>query len=226
VTALVNVGDTLAGKYKVDRILGIGGMGMVVAATHLELDQRVAIKFMLPDALANEQAMGRFIREAKAAVKLKSEHICRVLDVGKLETGAPYIVMELMDGEDFAQLIRRRGPLPITDAVDLLMQSLEGLADAHANQIVAWQGLNKSKLGMTMFPQGKQPGQQKQGTTPAGDSSLITSAPSHASSCEQVGPACTCVMSRMRTPLSASIYMQVSFVDPKLFVHGLVRGAR
>ena len=135
-TQLVNIGDVLAGKYKVDKILGIGGMGMVVSAMHLELDQRVALKFMLPDALASEQATERFLREAKAAVKLRSEHVCRVLDVGKLDTGAPYIVMEFMEGEDFAQMLKRRGPLDVAEACDYLMQALEGLAEAHANGIV------------------------------------------------------------------------------------------
>ena len=85
-TTLVNVGDTLAGKYRVERVLGIGGMGVVVAATHLELEQRVAIKFMLPRRGAEPVVADRFLREARAAALLKSEHVCRVLDVGTLET--------------------------------------------------------------------------------------------------------------------------------------------
>ena len=105
----VNVGDVLAGKYRVDRVLGIGGMGMVVAATHVELDQRVALKFMLPEALLSAQATERFLREARAAVKLRGEHVCRVLDVGKLDTGSPYIVMEFLEGEDFAQFPNMQG---------------------------------------------------------------------------------------------------------------------
>ena len=132
----VNVGDVLAGKYRVEKILGIGGMGMVVAATHLELDQRVALKFMLPDAMRSDQAMDRFLREAKAAVKLRSEHVCRVLDVGRLESNAPYIVMEYMEGQDFADTIQRKGRLLPSDAVDYVMQALEGLAEAHVNNIV------------------------------------------------------------------------------------------
>ena len=135
-SSMAAVGDVLAGKYRVDKVLGIGGMGMVVAATHIELDQKVALKFMLPDAIASDQAMDRFLREAKAAVKLRSEHICRVLDVGKLDNGAPYIVMEFMEGHDFAQLIKRTGPLSLVDAVDHVMQAIEGLAEAHANGIV------------------------------------------------------------------------------------------
>lgn len=83
----VNVGDVLAGKYCVDRVLGIGGMGMVVAATPVELEQKVAIKFMLPAALANASATERFLREARAVAKLRSEHVCRVFDVGRLDHG-------------------------------------------------------------------------------------------------------------------------------------------
>lgn len=132
----VNVGDVLATKYRVEKVLGIGGMGMVVAATHLELDQRVALKFMLPEAMRSEQAMDRFLREAKASVKLRSEHVCRVLDVGRLETGAPYIVMEYMEGQDFADTIQKKGRLLPSDAVDYVMQALEGLAEAHVNNIV------------------------------------------------------------------------------------------
>ena len=85
----VKEGDLLAGKYRVERILGVGGMGVVVAARHEQLDQRVAIKFVRDEALGNEDAVARFIREARAAVKLKSEHAAKVLDVGTLESGAP-----------------------------------------------------------------------------------------------------------------------------------------
>ncbi len=135
-SALVNVGDVLADKYRVEKVLGVGGMGMVVAAMHIELEERVALKFMLPAAMRSAQAVDRFLREAKSAVKLRSEHICRVLDVGKLANGAPYIVMEYMEGQDFAELISRRGPLPVIDAVDYMLQAIEGVAEAHANKIV------------------------------------------------------------------------------------------
>src|SRR5499427_9512942 len=96
-------GEILAGKYRVERVLGVGGMGVVVAATHLELDQRVAIKFLLPSALESEEAGSRFQREAKAASRLKSSHVAKVLDVGKLEDGAPYMVMEYLDGLDLGR---------------------------------------------------------------------------------------------------------------------------
>ena len=129
-------GDVLGGKYRVDKVLGVGGMGMVVAATHLELDQRVALKFMLPEAMRSPQSVERFLREAKAVVKLRGEHICRVYDVGRLEGGAPYIVMELMDGRDLSDVLAQRGTLSVPETVDYVVQALEGVAEAHANGIV------------------------------------------------------------------------------------------
>jgi serine/threonine-protein kinase len=98
--AVVREGDVLAGKYRIERILGVGGMGMVVAALHVELDQRFAIKFLLPEMLTNSDAVLRFTREARAAVRIKGEHVARVFDVGTLESGAPYMVMEYLDGID------------------------------------------------------------------------------------------------------------------------------
>jgi tRNA A-37 threonylcarbamoyl transferase component Bud32 len=128
----VAVGDVIADKYRVDRILGIGGMGMVVAATHMLLGQVVAIKLMLPTS--NASARGRFVREAQAVVRLRSEHICRVLDVG-MHRETPFIVMELLAGCDLSQELERR-VLPLTELVDYMMQALEGLAEAHAYGVV------------------------------------------------------------------------------------------
>src|SRR5688572_27044145 len=95
-------GSILAGKYRVESVLGAGGMGVVVAATHLELDEIVAVKFLQPASLKNEEAAARFVREARAAVKIKSEHVARVIDVGRLENGAPYMVMEHLRGYDLS----------------------------------------------------------------------------------------------------------------------------
>src|SRR5690242_15128549 len=104
----VRVGDLLADKYRVESILGAGGMGMVVAALHLELDQRVAIKFLLPELVANPEAVARFAREARAAVKITNEHVARVSDVGKLENGAPFMVMEYLDGVNLSTWLADR----------------------------------------------------------------------------------------------------------------------
>ena len=131
-----NVGDVLAGKYRVDKILGIGGMGMVVQAMNLDIDQKVALKFMLPQALESAEASARFLREARAAGRLTGEHICRVTDIGRFSTGAPYIVMEYLEGYDLMTLLKRRGPLQISEAVDYILQACEGMAEAHAVGIV------------------------------------------------------------------------------------------
>src|SRR5262249_14277913 len=128
--------DILAGKYRVDRVLGIGGMGMVVAATHLELDQRVALKFMLADVGAAAGMLDRFMREGRAGVEPRGEDVCPVVGVGRRDNDAPYIVMELMEGEDFSRLIARDAPLPVAPAINLVLQALEGIAEAHANGII------------------------------------------------------------------------------------------
>src|SRR3984885_1825656 len=114
----IREGDVLAGKYRVERVLGIGGMGVVVAAHHLQLDEKVALKFLLPEALKNSVAVARFAREARAAVKIKSEHVARIIDVGTLPNGSPYMVMEYLDGGDLDAWIKQRGPLPVEQAVE------------------------------------------------------------------------------------------------------------
>jgi hypothetical protein len=135
-SAPVGEGDILDGKYRVERVLGEGGMGIVVAARHLQLDQRVAIKFVLPHTLGNAEAMERFAREARAAVKLRSEHVARVLDVGTMANGTPYMVMEYLEGSDLGALIVANGSLAAVPAVDFVLQACEAIAEAHANGIV------------------------------------------------------------------------------------------
>jgi serine/threonine protein kinase len=132
----VHEGQILAGKFRIERVLGQGGMGIVVAATHLQLDERVALKFLLPEALSNPEAVERFAREARAAVKIKSEHVARVSDVGTLESGSPYMVMEYLHGEDLASYVRRNGAAAIPEAVEFLLQACEAIAEAHALGIV------------------------------------------------------------------------------------------
>jgi serine/threonine protein kinase len=126
----------LAGKYRIERVLGVGGMGVVVAARHEQLGQLVAIKFVREDALGNEDAIERFLREARSAVRLKSDHVARVIDVGKLESGAPYMVMEFLDGDDLARVLEERGPMAPEAAVELVLQACDAVAEAHAVGIV------------------------------------------------------------------------------------------
>jgi len=131
---MVPIGAVLAGKYRVERILGQGGMGVVVQATHLQLHQPVAMKFLLPEVLTNAQVVQRFLREAQAVVRLKSEHVARVIDVGSLEDGAPYMVLEYLDGTDLSHFSRQQ--LTIGQIIDLMLQACEALAEAHAIGIV------------------------------------------------------------------------------------------
>jgi serine/threonine protein kinase len=129
-------GEVLLGKYRVDRVLGAGGIGIIVAAHHLQLDERVAIKFLLPEALQSPEVVSRFAQEARAAVKIKSEHVVRVIDVGTLPSGSPYMVMEYLEGADLSAILSRRGPLPVDEVVGLVLQACEALAEAHALGIV------------------------------------------------------------------------------------------
>ncbi len=129
-------GESLAGKYRIERVLGVGGMGAVVAARHLQLDTKVAIKFLLPAMLDDAAAVSRFAREARAAVKITSEHVARVFDVGTLPNGAPYMVMEFLEGEDLAAWLQQRGPLPVEQAVEFVLQACVAVADAHGLGIV------------------------------------------------------------------------------------------
>jgi len=126
----------LAEKYRVERVLGAGGMGIVVAARHVELNVLVAIKFLLPHVLSNQQAVTRFAREARAAVRIKSEHVARVSDVGTLESGAPYMVMEYLEGTDLASYLRSRTRLSPDKAVHFVLQACQAIAEAHQLGIV------------------------------------------------------------------------------------------
>ncbi|MEO8876266.1 MAG: serine/threonine-protein kinase, partial [Polyangiaceae bacterium] len=135
-TLSVKPGDVLDGKFRVDRILGEGGMGIVVAATHVALGQKVALKFMLPRALASADNVARFEREARAVVRLRSEHVARVSDVGRLNTGAPYIVMEFLEGCDLDHVLESQGALGIETAVDYVLQACEAIVEAHSLGII------------------------------------------------------------------------------------------
>ena len=132
---MFQVGQVIGGRFRVDALLGAGGMGVVAAATHLELGHRVAIKALRAELAENSTIVERFLREARAVVSLRTEHVCRVFDVGRLDTGAPFIVMELLDGMDLQHAIAKR-PLPVTTAVDYVLQACVALAEAHAAGIV------------------------------------------------------------------------------------------
>jgi serine/threonine-protein kinase len=149
----VAIGELVAGKYRVERVLGQGGMGVVVAAMHEQLAQRVAIKMLLPEAKASPNALARFTREARAAAAIRGQHVARVLDVGELEGGAPYIVMEYLEGRDLADTIAERGPLPPEEAVAFVLQACEAIAEAHAAGIIH-RDLKPSNVFVTTGPDG------------------------------------------------------------------------
>jgi eukaryotic-like serine/threonine-protein kinase len=150
----IEVGDVVAGKYRVDRVLGEGGMGIVVAATHAQLDEKVALKFLRPIVASNPEIVQRFIREARAAVKIRSEHVARVLDVGALDSGTPYMVMEYLDGQDLAQTLAGCGPLPVAETVTYVLQACEAVAEAHSLGTVH-RDLKPANLFLARRPNGR-----------------------------------------------------------------------
>ncbi|HSQ61629.1 MAG TPA: protein kinase [Polyangiaceae bacterium] len=129
-------GQVLAGKFRIERVIGEGGMGIVAEAMHLQLDERVALKFLRREVMSMPDVVARFDREARAAVKLKSEHVARVMDVGHTEDGIPYMVMEYLEGHDLGHVVAENGPLSISDAVEFTIQACEGVGEAHARGIV------------------------------------------------------------------------------------------
>lgn len=132
----VRVGDVIGERYRVDTVLGAGAMGVVVAAHHVELDDPVAIKFLAQDLVESPHALGRFHREARAAAKIKHEHVIRVYDVGKLPNGVPYLVMERLVGSDLATLLDAEGPLPLAESLRYVREACAGIAEAHRLGIV------------------------------------------------------------------------------------------
>jgi len=146
-------GDIVAGKYRVERQLGAGGMGVVLLATHLDLLEPRALKFLSEAALEDAESVERFLREARAASRLKSEHVTRVYDVGRLPTGIPFMVMEYLEGTDLGAMLKAGGRLSIPVAVTYVLQALEGLSEAHAAGIVH-RDLKPANLFLTFRPDG------------------------------------------------------------------------
>jgi eukaryotic-like serine/threonine-protein kinase len=146
-------GDMVVEKYRVKQVLGAGGMGVVVSAEHVQLGQTVALKFLRTDAFTSQTIVERFLREARAAAQLKSEHVVRVTDVGTLPTGAPYMVMEHLSGTDLGDEIVRRGQLPVKEAIGYVLQACEAIAEAHAAGILH-RDLKPSNLFLTRYPDG------------------------------------------------------------------------
>jgi serine/threonine-protein kinase len=129
-------GTIIGGKYRVDAPLATGGMGIVLRATHLHLREPVAIKVLRPDTQARPESVARFMREARTTMKLRGQHVVRVFDVDLIDGRLPYIVMELLDGEDLAMRIAKDGAIAPAIAKGWLEQLCAGVAEAHAIGIV------------------------------------------------------------------------------------------
>ncbi len=129
-------GSLVAGKYLVEGEIERGGVGVVVKAKHVQLDQPVAIKYLKPFAVSMPGVVERFVREARLAAKIKSDHAVKVHDVDTVEAGVPYMVMEYLEGRNLGQVLAEEERLPAHLAVDYVLQACEALAEAHAAGIV------------------------------------------------------------------------------------------
>jgi serine/threonine protein kinase len=149
----LHVGQIINGKYRIERQIGRGGMGIVLAATHLQLEHLVAIKVMRRDLVMDDRALDRLLLEARSAARIRSEHVARVLDVGTLENGSAFIVMEYLDGENLADLLDREGALEIEQAASFLMQCCLALAEVHVAEMVH-RDLKPGNLFIARLPDG------------------------------------------------------------------------
>jgi serine/threonine-protein kinase len=132
----IESGTIVAGKYRIESILGKGGMGIVYRAYHLALEEDVAIKVLRREVSRDQETSQRFEREAQSAAKLKSEHVARIKDVGMFEDGLPYMVMEFLEGADLGQMVDTHGAMTIPVAVDLVLQACDAIVEAHSLGIV------------------------------------------------------------------------------------------
>ena len=146
------IGEVLDGKYRIERVVGRGAMAVVLQATHLQLEDQVAIKVLLPQLAVDREFVDRFLREGRTATKIRGEHVVRVFDVG-VSQGRPYMVMELLTGSDLDRIVEETGPLPPVKAVGYLLQACEAIAEAHIAGIVH-RDLKPANLFLTRRPDG------------------------------------------------------------------------
>ncbi len=150
---LLSPGSILASKYRILRLIGRGGMAEVYAAHHELLHQTVALKVLLPEAADTPQATTRFINEARAAARIRGENIATVMDVGTLDDGSAFMVLEYLEGSDLEAYAKERGPLQLLEVVDYVLQALQAIAQAHAKGIVH-RDLKPSNLYLARQPDG------------------------------------------------------------------------
>jgi serine/threonine protein kinase len=144
----------IQGKYRLEGLLGRGGMSVVFRAEHVILRQPVAIKFLNVDR-CEPSAISRFLREGRSIARIRSEHVARVIDVDTVAGTLPYMVLECLHGQDLSQTLQQRGPLPLEQAVDYVMQALEAVAEAHTLNIVH-RDLKPSNLFVVQRADGQQ----------------------------------------------------------------------
>jgi eukaryotic-like serine/threonine-protein kinase len=153
-TVPVASGQLIGGRYEIRSVIAHGGMGVVCEAMHLELGTLVAVKFIHSELVEDPNMVQRFLNEARTAAGLRSEHIARVYDAGRLDSGEPYLVMEHLDGMGLDTLIKEEGALESADAVDFVLQACEGLAEAHAVGLVH-RDIKPANLFLTRRPDGR-----------------------------------------------------------------------
>lgn len=129
-------GELVAERYRVGRIIGAGGTGIVYEAQHIGLNRPVALKVIRPDIARDSSVWRRFSREARALGALHNKHVVRILDYGTLDSGLTYLVMDRLEGSDLRRLIQAEGPLPPQRAVDYVIPVCSALADAHRLNII------------------------------------------------------------------------------------------
>ncbi|MBL8608292.1 MAG: serine/threonine protein kinase [Myxococcales bacterium] len=152
--ALPSPGDVVAGKYRIERVAGEGGMGIVFEAHHLLFNERVALKVLFAESATKDSAIERFAREVQAAARIKSPHVAHVMDAGALENGLPFLAMEFLNGQDLGELLeKRKGALPVEEAANYILQALEAVGQAHALGIIH-RDLKPPNLFVTELPDG------------------------------------------------------------------------
>ena len=140
-------------NYALERVIGCGGSGIVVTARHARLGLRVALKFLRPDKPRTPEVIKRFVREGQITARIQNAHVTRVLDIGRLPGGEPFIVMEHLEGCDLAALLEARGPLNSAEAVGYIRQACVGLASTHAVGVIH-RDLKPANLFLTLSPNG------------------------------------------------------------------------
>ncbi|WP_394841065.1 protein kinase [Pendulispora brunnea] len=133
---ILKVGQLFLGKYRIERLVGKGGMGAVYAAVDSDLARKVAIKILLPHIASSRTAATRFVNEGRAAARIESEHVARVYSAGRTQQGLPFMILELLDGTDVADLLEKRKRLGVEEAVDIMIDALQAVAEAHRLGIV------------------------------------------------------------------------------------------